>query len=283
MFKVQQKHIGEKMSCLRCRVHPIEMHLDPTAIVSDDGNIVVAYGVSTGDLLRIKNALPNLNKLGLLMLKKLNGNYGFLVFDKMIVCMHPGFQLALNQIGLVCASDFSLSDFTEAEDLEQFSKWITLEGKIRAEARNTAHRARMDLTRTRLGRLLGSYAWEIIGDLAWATASFEPLHALTLLAKSSTPINLNIYSLQETLRKHNADLRFLGGNSWILARKKKRVTLMDVARYIFPPNHYFEVKEDNLARVLGMPKSKVSSHLRGYIVVDDAYVKRIYDERIECR
>lgn len=268
------------MAYLRCRVHSIGMHLDPTAIVLENGSVVVAYGVATSDLLRIKNALPNLNDLGLLMLQKLNDSYGFLAFEKMIVCIHPGFQLALDRIGLVCGSDFNLSDFTEAEDLEQLSRWITLKGKVRAQARNMAVSIRSDLLRTRLGNLLGPYAWEIVEDLAWATAPFEPLHASTFLAKNSVPIDVNIYSLQETLSKHKAHLRFLRGNRWILSRKKKSVTLMDVARYIFPPNHYFEVKEDNLVRALGMPTSKVSSHLRGYLVVDDAYVKRIYDERI---
>lgn len=268
------------MAYLRCRVHPIRMHLDPTAIVLENGNVIVAYGVVNTDLLRIKSALPNLNELGLLMLQRLNGSYGFLAFEKMIVCVHPGFQLALDRIGLACGSDFNLSNFTEAEDLEQLSRWITLEGKVRTEARKTAVSIRTNLLRTRLGNLLGPYAWEIIEDLAWATASFEPLHALTFLAKNSVPIDVDIYSLRETLSKHKASLRFLGGNRWILTREKKTLTLMNIAPYIFPSNHYFEVKEDNLARVLGMPTNKVSSHLRGYLVVDDAYVKRIHDKRI---
>ena len=268
------------MAYLRCRVHPIEMHLDPTAIVSENGNVVIAYGLSTSDLLRVKSSLPNLNQLGLLMLKKLNGHYGFLIFNKMLVCIHPGFRQAISQIGLNCGYDFCLHDLTAPNDLEQLSRWITLKDKVRAEARNAAYHIRSKLIDTRIDDVLRYDAVEVLEDLAWATPAFEPLHALTLISKTDTPLKSDFWSLKETLSKHKADLRFVRGNRWILVRKRKSVTLMDIAHHIFSSNHYFEVKEDNLARALAMPASKISSHLRGYLVIDDAYIKRIYDERI---
>ena len=56
---------------------------------------------------------------------------------------------------------------------------------------------------------------------------------------------------------------------------------MDVACHIFSPNHYFEVKEVDLANVLGMPVDKLSSHFRGYLIMNDADVRRIQNVRIK--
>lgn len=259
---------------LRARVHPIELHLDPTVIVSQRENAaIVAYGVSTSDLLRVKSFLPNLNNLGLMLLKKLDSRYGFLLFDEMLVCIHPGFQSAIKQMNLHCGFDFRLEDLTGWNDLLELSRWITLKEEDRVRARKIGYDWVSGLVTNKVSSVLGSGAAEVLIDLVWATSAFEPAHALTFIAKGKLASGSNIRR-PGTLQRHGATLHWVGERQ-LLLRKRKSLTLIDVACYIFSPEHYFEVEEADLARALNMPTNRISSHLRGYLVVDEAYVRRI--------
>jgi hypothetical protein len=62
----------------------------------------------------------------------------------------------------------------------------------------------------------------------------------------------------------------------ILTRKRRlRITLMDCARFLFKSGNYFECEALKLARVLNISADKLSSHFRGYLIVEDDYLKKL--------
>ena len=264
------------MRFIRAYVSPIKMHLDPTALIVGNREIIVAYGMATSDLLRLKKALSDLNKFGLVLVDKKNDRFRFLVFGDVAIGIFPGFKEVTDEIGLPCSYDFQLKDISKLGDYRQLSKWITLKASERLDAENRVRVISSLLEKTRLWKVLGPSAIEIVEDLMWATDVFEPLHALTVIAKT-TPLQIDISSLRNDLRKIGADLRLISdsGNR-ILERRKSKLTLMDCAKFLFTTsNYYFESKSSELSKFLGMPVHKLPSHFRGYLIVDDNYVKEL--------
>jgi len=260
---------------LRAYVHPIRMHFDPIVMTTGYEEIVVAYGMATTDLIRIKTKLPNLNDYGLILVQRKDDIFRFLKIDELLICIYPGFKKASDDIGLSCAYDFKLQSISKLRDYEQLSRWVTLKGLERADAENRARVTRSLLEKTRIVDLLGPNAIETIIDLMWSTSSFEPLHAITIIATTKR-LQLDFPTLREKLRKIGTDLRYvLDSENRVLIRRKSNVTLMDCAKFLFQNSNYFEVSKRKLSRSLGISKSKLSSHLRGYLVVDDEYINKL--------
>lgn len=261
------------MPFLRAYVRSIRMHFDPIGMIVDSGEIVVAYGMATSDLLRLKSSLPDLNRCGLILVNRKNDHFRFLVFKEIVVGIYPGFKEAIEEIGLVCGYDFQLKDIAKLGDCRQLSKWITLKESERLDAENRARAIGSLIEKSRLRRVLGSRAIEIIEDLMWTTNVFEPLHAITVIAKTA-PLEIEIASLRNDLRKIGADLvDMTHSTNRILNRRRSNVTLMDCAEFLFQKsNYYFESKSSELSKTIGMPIHKLPSHFRGYLIVDDDYL-----------
>lgn len=266
------------LSFLRAYVRSIRMHFDPIGMIVDSGEIVVAYGMATSDLLRLKSSLSDLNRCGLILVNRKNDRFRFLVFREMVVAIYPGFKEAIEGIGLICGYDFQLKDIAKLGDYQQLSKWITLKETERLDAENRARAIGSLIERSRLHGVLGPRAIEIIRDLMWATNVFEPLHALTVIAKT-IPSQIDVVSLRNDLRKIGADLiDSTHSTNRFLARRRSNITLMDCARFLFTSgNYYFESKSSELSKTLGMPTHKLPSHFRGYLIVDDTYVNKLIE------
>lgn len=269
------------MSFVRAYVAQIKMHFDPVAMIVDNREIVVAYGLATIDLLRLKNCLPDLNKCGLLLVGRKNTLFRFVVFKEVVVGIFPGFKELTDEIGLSCAYDFQLKDISKLGDYQQLSRWITLKETERLDAENRARVISSTFEKSRLRIVLGLKAIEIIENLMWATNVFEPLHAITILAKTK-PLPLEITTLRENLRGTGLDLWYSSESTKILLRKKTNITLMDCAKSLFSgSDYYFEAESSELSGTLGIPIDRLSSHFRGYLIVDDDYVNKLFDVRVQ--
>ena len=266
------------MRFLRAYVKSIRMHFDPIGMILDSGDIVVAYGMATSDLLRLKSNLSNLNKCGLILVDRKNDRFRFLVFEEIVVAIYPGFKEAIEEIGLVCGYDFQLGDIAKLGDYQQLSKWITLKETERENARVRARAISSLIEENRLPKVRGRGAIEIIRDFMWATNAFEPLHALTVIAKTA-PSQIDVVSLRNDLRKIGADLRdSTHSTNRFLTRRRSSVTLMDCAKFLFiSGNYYFESKSSELSKTLGMPVHILPSHFRGYLIVNDDYVNKLIE------
>jgi len=251
------------------------MHFDPIALVTAKNEVVVAYGLAAIDLLRLKSDLHSLNQCGFLLVDRKNDHYRFLVFDEIVVCIFPGFKEVVDETGLTCGFDFQLGDISKVIDYHMLSRWVTLKDTERLEAENRWKLASSTIQKTRVGTILGPESLRIIADLMWVTHAFEPLHAITIVAKTE-PLSLEISSLENSLSMIRASLRYVpDSTNRILNRRKSTTTLMDCAEHLFPGNNYFEVETSELSETIGMPIHKLPSHFRGYLIRNDNYVNRL--------
>lgn len=264
---------------VRARVTYIKDHFDPTAIfLTDEGAAVIAYGVSDRDLIRLKSYLPKLNEMGLILVQGHDDLYSFLAFDEMLVCTYPGFNSAIKEMGLSCGHDLDFSEWTKFWHLDSFKKWMTLTADMNKKARQLASDLYKKLLNDKIKKILGSDPELTLDHLSWTTDSFEPLHALIFLARAELKREVDPWSLENILSKYKLDLhedQKYYPNQLILKRKKGRATLMDIAKEIFSPTHYFEVNKKNLAKTLNKDIDKIDSHLRGYLAVDRKYLEDI--------
>jgi hypothetical protein len=263
------------MEYVRAHVDPIQKHMDPTAVLVDDG-IVIAYGLAANDFIRLKGHFPQINKCGLLLVDRNDEKFRFLKFDEIVVIIYPGFRETLDSIGLTFGYDLKIEDISKRSDCIDMSRWLTLSDSEKLQADQAARTLTSALGKSRLLTVLGPKAIDVVEDLMWESSVFEPLHAATILAKAE-PLKVDFSSLRENLKRTGADLRSMAESSnRILARKRRlKITLMDCAKFLFKPDNYFECQASKLARVLNVSADKLSSHFRGYLIVDDDYLKKL--------
>jgi hypothetical protein len=260
---------------LRAHVDPIRKHFDPIASIVDN-DIIIAHGLATPDLMRVKSHLADLNQCGLLLVDRNADRFRFLRFEETIVGIYPGFKEATEGLGITVGFDFQLKDIPKGDDYEAFSKWITLKGSERLQAESLQKSTTSTLENSRLRRVLGPKAIEVVRNLMWESDVFESLHAISILAKVALE-NREISVVIDDLRKIGADLRHMADSTdRILFRRKPSVTLMDCAKFLFQKDNYVEVGSVQAASILQMPIEKLSSHLRGYLIVDEDYVNNLF-------
>jgi len=265
------------MYYIRAHVDPIQKHLDPIAVLGEDG-VFVAYGLAANDFLRLKAFFSDLNKYGLILVDRKDGNFRFLFFNEVVVIIYPGFKEAIDAAGLSFGADFELKSISKMRDCEDMSKWITLGESERLQAENAAREINSSLRNSRLETLLGPRGVGVVEDLMWESSVFEPLHAVTIMAKSGST-KIDILSMRENLRKIGMDIRQMTGstNRMLARRRKSRATLMDCAKILFPISNYFEAGLSQLSRTLGIQTDKLSSHFRGYLVKDEDYLQKLVE------
>ncbi len=264
------------MPYLRAHVDPIRKHFDPIASIAGN-EIIVAHGLATNDLMRLKSHLTNLNNYGLLLVDRRNNNLRFLKFDKTVTGIYPSFREAAETLGLSIGFDFQLTDISLKNDYGDLSRWITLRGEERLRAEDLRRAILSRLETSTLPQLLGSQAIDVVEELMWESHVFEPLHAITIMAKASLK-NDDLSVVINNLRSIRADLPFMAASEKrILHRKKSNITLMDCAKFLFTGNNYVERDMSEIAKILEMPIDRLSSHFRGYLIVDDEYVRRLFE------
>jgi hypothetical protein len=265
------------MPFLRAHVDPIPRHLDPTAVIGED-SVFTAYGLAANDLLRLKSYFREMNKYGLILVDRKDDAFRFLYFSEVVVIIYPGFRLAIEEIGLSFGADLRLEDISKMNDCEDMSKWITLSASERLGAENVARTINLKLRSSKVETLLGPSGMRVIDSLMWESSVFEPLHAITLLAKSE-PLRIDIQSLQENLKGMGMDVRQMSGSTdrMLARRRKSRATLMDCAKMLFSSENYFEARAMEVSKALGIQVNELSGHFRGYLVRDDEYLKKLVE------
>jgi hypothetical protein len=262
---------------LRAHVDPIPRHLDPTAVIGED-SVFTAHGLAANDMLRLKSYFPEMNKYGLILVDRKDDIFRFLHFNEVVVIIYPGFRMAIEEIGLSFGADLRLEDISKMSDCEDMSKWITLSASERLGAENVARAINLKLRASKVGSLLGPSGMRVIDNLMWESSVFEPLHAVTLLAKSE-PLKIDVRSLQENLKRIGMDVRQMSGSTdrMLARRRKSGATLMDCAKMLFSSKNYFEAGLSEISKTLGIQSDKLSGHFRGYLRVDEEYVKKLVE------
>lgn len=254
----------------------IRRHFDPIAALVDN-NVVITYGLAASDFMRLVSHFSKLSQYGLVLVDRRNSKFRFLVFKEIVIGVYTGFRETMEEMGLSFAFDFQLKDLSKLDDCESMSKWVTLKDLDKLKAESLARSINTILKMSRLEGVLGPRAIEVIRDLMWETNAFEPLHAANIIARANLA-NMDLYSLTSDLRNIGVDLRHMANSkNRVLFRKKSRMTLMDCARFLFSEDNYCEAESSKLSRSLGIPENKLSSHFRGYLIVDEEYVKRLFE------
>lgn len=265
---------------VRAHVDPIKRHFDPIVVVSGN-DLIVAHGLASSDLMRLKGSLSEFNQSGLLLVDRKNDRFRFLRFEEIVVAIYPGFREAAEAVRLSVGFDFQLKDIAKINDCASMSKWITLKGFEKISAENAAKAIVPMLENSRLPKVVGPRWWDVIQNLMWEASVFEPLHAVVLLCRTTSE-NIEISSVIDKLRAMGADLQFMSNSTdRILRRRKSKMTLMDCASLLFPKDNYFEVELSEAAKVLNMPADRLSSHFRGYLIVTDEYVRNLFAARVQ--
>lgn len=268
--------VGNRLDYLRAHVDPIRKHFDPIASIVDS-DIIVAHGLAVPDLMRLKNHLADLNQCGLILVDRDVNKFRFLRFEETVLGVYPNFKEAAEDLGLTIGFDFQLKDIPKKEDFEALSKWVTLKSVERYQAENLAKSTTLLLENSRLLRVLGSKAIKVIRDLMWESNAFEPLHAISVLAKVTLE-NKDISGMIKDLRNIGADLRYItGSTNRILFRRKPNITIMDCAKFLFSEGNYIEKELSDTANILRKPVEKLSSHFRGYLIVGEDYVNNLFE------
>jgi hypothetical protein len=265
------------MQYLRAHVDPIRKHFDPIAAIMGD-DIILAHGLAAIDLMRLKSHLAELNKCGLILVDRKDTIFRFLKFDKLVIGINTGFREAIESTGLSIGFDFELKDIAKKLDCDDLSTWVTLKHTEKLKAESTAKSTKALLENSRLPEVLGAEWIRIIQDLMWETAAFEPLHAIVIMLKASLK-NEEISTIINNLRDISADLRYLSTSTRILYRQKSRTTLMDCANLLFGKDNYFEVEASEASKALDKPIDRLSSHFRGYLMVDEDYLEKLFNMR----
>jgi len=272
----------------------VPRHFDPTVLVLHrHGVALLANGIYTLDLNRSVKYLPNFNKLGLVITGKLHDRreFGFLVFNEMVVCINPGIVRALNALGIDMAYDIDMSELLERK-AELFSlealRSFPLKKSQKAEASKLANEAlnRYRELLTKCGKSLASIPPEVQLDAVLAitheTDISVNLPYIILVASGRLREDFIPDFANEELARLGMELTPpvmhklpYGYPSLLLLRKGGRRTLMDAAYLIFDKSIFFTLSVDELADILGLTPDKVSSSLRGYRVVDADFVREL--------
>lgn len=264
------------MPYLRAHVDPIRKHFDPIAsVVGND--IIVAHGLATNDLMRLKSHLSILNDHGLLLVDRRSDTLRFLRFDKTVIGVYPGFREAYEALGRSIGFDFQITNVSLKNDYKDLSKWVTLKGEERLRAEDQRRTILDRLENSRLMQVLGPQAIDVIEELMWESHVFEPLHAIIIMAKASLKSD-DLPTVIYNLRSMKANLHFMAASEKrILQRKKSNITIMDCAKFLFNSSNYIEREMSDVAKILEMPIDRLSSHFRGYLIVNDDYVRSLFE------
>lgn len=266
------------------RVDRLSEHFDPAALILEDQkSVLVTYGVAAGGLRRLRTYLSELNKCGLMIVGNFEHEeaYEFLVFDEMLVCTYRGFKEALEELGTSLGYDTEIEEWNKLWAFESLADWVTLDGNTRRKAKKAIDYIKVRLLSDKVVRILGPDADDVLADLTYYIDSFEAQHAIAFIAKGELSVK-DIYMLKDLLAKHDFNLKLIGDGRWVLERKSRKITLIDAVETIFAPKHYFKVTIDKLAKFLGFPPHKVHSHLRGYSIKDEEYVKGLMQIARSC-
>ena len=176
---------------IRARVDLSIKSLDPTAIIVRNLNkILVTYGIAMHDLQRMKQKLPYLNDLGLILvqpLKDARDRYAFLCSNEMLVCIFPGFKRSLELLGLRCGYDLDLQDAMTAWNFELLAE--KLRWKEARKASLFAASLRDVMLNEKVRSFLGNAPERLLGALSYWTESFDPQHAITLITQLEIEAN----------------------------------------------------------------------------------------------
>ncbi len=126
------------MKYVRAHVDPIKRHFDPIVAVSGN-DLIVAHGLATSDLMRLKGTLPELNQSRLLLVDRKKDRFRFLRFEEVVVAIYPGFKEAAEAVRLSVGYDFQLKDIEKINDCASLSRWVTLKSFEKISAANAAN------------------------------------------------------------------------------------------------------------------------------------------------
>ena len=279
------------------RVDYIPGHFDPTALVLHQYNTaIVAYGLIPSDLIRVVKHLPSLNELGLLITGKKHNKdeFGFLMFNEMIVCAGPGLISAFDSIGIPIGYDIDIGELlkhvAEFESLYEIAfRFRTVKKAKRSEARrlsNEVSRRCEDLLAS-CGKSLPPFLpvtlLGVMLNMMLKTDLSENLPYLILMAIGRLKPDFMPEDVSDELSRLGMEFEWLFPGAeepehfGLLLRRKprSRLTLIDAADLLFDKSVFFTLTVDELSDVLNLPPDRVSSSLKGYRVVERGFVEAL--------
>ena len=272
-------------------------HLDPTALVLHQyGIAIVAYGFSWKSLrgFRSLRHLPDLNELGLLITGRRHDKdeFGFLMFNEMIVCAGPGFISAFDSIGIPVGYDIDIGELlklvAEFELLRVIADRRTVKKAKRLEARRLFNEAlrKCESLLASCGKsspLPPAMLLGIMLNMMLKTDLNVNLPYLILVAIGRLKPDFMLEEVSDKLSQLGMEFEWLFPGAeeperfgrFLRRRRRSRLTLIDVADLLFDKSVFFTLTVDELSDVLNKPPDRVSSSLRGYRVVKRGFVEAL--------